>query len=82
MKGRKKMITELISYLKDKKVILLGFGREGKSTYKLIRNYLKEQLIYIADQKENFEQTEELLQNDTNIICYSRRRIFRPPRRV
>lgn len=82
MKGRKKMITELISYLKDKKVILLGFGREGKSTYKLIRNYLKEQLIYIADQKENFEQTEELLQNDKNIICYSRRRIFRPPRRV
>lgn len=76
------MITELISYLKDKKVILLGFGREGKSTYKLIRNYLKEQFIYIADQKENFEQTEELLQNDTNIICYSRRRIFRSPRRV
>ncbi len=76
------MITELVNYLKDKKVMILGFGREGKSTYKLIRNYLKEQLIYIVDQKENFEQTEELLQNDKNIICYSRRRIFRTPRRV
>jgi len=76
------MITQLVNYLKDKKVIILGFGREGKSTYKLIRNYLKEQLIYIADQKENFEQTEELLQNDKNIICYSRRRIPRPLRRV
>ena len=76
------MITELIHYLKDKKIIILGFGREGKSTYKLMRNYLKDQLIYIADQKENFEKTEELLQNDKNIICYSRRRILRPFRRI
>lgn len=76
------MIIELMNYLKDKKVIILGFGREGKSTYKLIRNYLKDQLIYIADQKENFEKTEELLQNDKNIICYSRRRIPRSFRRI
>ena len=51
------MITELIHYLKDKKIIILGFGREGKSTYKLIRNYLKNKLIYIADKKENFVKT-------------------------
>lgn len=76
------MVTELMNYLKDKKVIILGFGREGKSTYKLIRKYLKDQLIYISDQKENFEKTEELLQNDENVICYSRRRIPRPFRRV
>ena len=76
------MIIELMNYLKDKKVIILGFGREGKSTYKLIRNYLKDQLIYIADQKENFEQTEELLHDDKNIICYSRGRIPRPFRRI
>lgn len=81
MRG-KRMITELIHYLKDKKVIILGFGREGKSTYKLMRNYLKDQLIYIADQKEDFEKTEELLQNDKNIICYGRRRILRPFRRI
>lgn len=76
------MVTELMNYLKDKKVIILGFGREGKSTYKLIRKYLKDQLIYISDQKENFEKTEELLQNDKNVICYSRRRIPRPFRGV
>lgn len=76
------MITELINYLKGKKVIILGFGREGKSTYKLIRKYLKDQLIYISDQKEDFEKTEELLQNDENVICYSRRRIPRPFRRI
>lgn len=76
------MITELIYYLKDKKVIILGFGREGKSTYKLIRNYLKDQLIYIADQREDFAKTEEILQGDTNVICYERRRISRPFRRI
>lgn len=76
------MITELMNYLKDKKVMILGFGREGKSTYKLIRKYLKDQLIYISDQKEDFEKAEELLQSDKNVICYSRRRIPRPFRRV
>ena len=65
------MITKLINYLKDKKVMILGFGREGKSTYKFIRKYLKEQLIYISDQKENFWSEEELLQEDKNVICYS-----------
>lgn len=76
------MVIELMNYLKGKKVIILGFGREGKSTYKLIRKYLKDQLIYISDQKEDFEKTEELLQNDENVICYSRRRIPRPFRGV
>lgn len=76
------MITELMNYLKDKKVMILGFGREGKSTYKLIRKYLKDQLIYISDQKEDFEKAEELLQNDKNVICYSRSRIFRPFRGI
>lgn len=76
------MIIELMNYLKEKKVIILGFGREGKSTYKLIRNYLKEQLIYLADQREDFAKTEEILQGDTNVICYGRRRILRPFRRI
>lgn len=76
------MVTELMNYLKDKKVIILGFGREGKSTYKLIRKYLRDQLIYISDQKEDFEKTEELLKNDKNVICYSRRGILRPLRGV
>ncbi len=45
---------ELVNYLKDKKIMILGFGREGKSTYRFIRKYLKEQTIYISDQKEKF----------------------------
>lgn len=63
------MINDLINYFKNKKIIILGFGREGKSTYKVIRKYLKNQTIYIADQKENFQKDNEFLQEDANAIC-------------
>lgn len=63
------MIDKLISYLKNKKILILGFGREGKSTYKLIRKYLKDQEIYIADGKENFALENEFLKQDEKAIC-------------
>ncbi len=65
------MISDLIQYFKDKKIIILGFGKEGMSTYKLIRRYLPLQHLYIADRKENFEENFELLKNDTNLTCIS-----------
>ncbi len=65
------MINDLIQYFKDKKVLILGFGREGESTYKLIRKYLKTQHLYIADRKENFEEMSETLKGDTNITAIS-----------
>lgn len=34
------------------KVAILGFGREGNSTYNFIRKYLPNKLIYILDEKE------------------------------
>lgn len=39
----------LIDYIKDKKILILGFGREGKSTYNFIRNYLPEKHLTIGD---------------------------------
>lgn len=65
------MINELIEFLKDKKILILGFGREGKSTYNLIRKYLKEQVLYISDRKENFEKDYEFLENDNNLVFNS-----------
>lgn len=65
------MINDLIDFFKDKKILILGFGREGKSTYNLIRKYLKEQVLYIADKKENFEKDYDFLERDDNIICNS-----------
>ena len=44
------MINNIINYLKDKKILVLGFGREGKSSYNFIRKYLPDKEIYIGDQ--------------------------------
>lgn len=65
------MINDLVEYFKDKKIIILGFGREGQSTYKLIRRHLKEQKLYIADKKENFQENFEFLKTDNNVIFIS-----------
>lgn len=47
------MYKRIVDYIKDKKVAILGFGKEGKSTYKLIRKYLPEKKIVVLDQNEN-----------------------------
>lgn len=60
------MINKLIEYLKGKKILILGFGVEGQSTYKIIRKYLKEQFIYVADEQENFNEKYEMLVDDVN----------------
>ena len=44
------MINNIINYLKDKKILILGFGREGKSSYNFIKKYLPDKEIYIGDQ--------------------------------
>ena len=55
------MINSLIEYFKEKKILILGFGREGISTYNLIRKYLPKQQLYIADKKENFQEKFDFL---------------------
>lgn len=62
------MINDLIEYLRNKKMLILGFGREGQSTYKLIRKHLPDKELYIADQKENFYAEHDFLSNDKNCI--------------
>ena len=39
----------LIEYIRDKKILILGFGREGKSTYNFIRRYLPEKHLTVGD---------------------------------
>ena len=65
------MVKELINYFKNKKIIILGFGREGISTYKLIREYLPDQKLYIADGKEDLLDANDFLKSDNNlsVIC-------------
>jgi UDP-N-acetylmuramoylalanine--D-glutamate ligase len=45
------MFQELIDYFRDQSVLILGFGREGRSTYEFIRKYFPQKQIGIADQR-------------------------------
>ncbi len=65
------MINDLVEYFKNKKILILGFGREGISTYKFLRKYLNNQFLYIADRKESFEVDNQILKNDENIKAIS-----------
>ena len=42
-------MSGIIDYIKDKKVLILGFGREGKSTYNYIRKHLPEKELTVGD---------------------------------
>ena len=43
------MLPKTIEYLKDRSVLLVGFGREGQSTLSYIRKYLPEKELTVAD---------------------------------
>lgn len=46
------MYKKIINKIKDKNIAILGFGREGKSTYNFIRKYLPEKELTIIDKQE------------------------------
>ncbi len=46
------MFSDLIEFLDSHKVLILGFGREGRSTYDIIRRHLPEKEIGISDIKQ------------------------------
>ena len=62
------MINNLIKYLENKKILILGFGMEGYSTYRLIRRHLPDQKVYISDANSKaYDKYEDVLK-DTNAI--------------
>lgn len=46
------MYQSLIDYFKDKTVLILGFGREGISTYNFLREYYPQKSIAVADKAD------------------------------
>jgi len=61
---------ELI-HLKNKKILILGFAREGLSSYKFLRRYFKNEKLWVADNKtlNQFESSyKKILQQDKNLI--------------
>lgn len=63
------MIELLKQKLAGRKVCILGFGREGKATYQLIRKALPDLVVTIADANESISQ-QELLQADPNVLFH------------
>jgi len=61
----------MIDYIKkniaDKKILILGFGKEGQSTYDLFRRALPSQIITIADLDKEIEKKNPSLANDNNL---------------
>ena len=60
------MIDKLVEYFKDKNILILGFGREGRSSYNFIRKYYKDKLITISDMNKDLIN-DETIKNDSNI---------------
>ncbi|MBR2877029.1 MAG: UDP-N-acetylmuramoyl-L-alanine--D-glutamate ligase [Clostridia bacterium] len=57
-------MSQIIEYIKDKKILILGYGREGVSTYNYIRKHLPDKKITIAD--KNLIKLED---ENTDLIC-------------
>jgi len=60
------MYRKIIDKTKNKNVAILGFGKEGVSTYNFLRKYLDNQVFTIVDKNENIKNL-EILKNDNNL---------------
>ena len=43
------MLKKLLEFLENKKIVILGFGMEGESTYRFLRKHFPEKNLFIAD---------------------------------
>ncbi|MDD5221067.1 MAG: UDP-N-acetylmuramoyl-L-alanine--D-glutamate ligase [Candidatus Pacebacteria bacterium] len=62
-----------LKFLENKSVLILGLGREGEATFRLLRKNFPEKIIYLADQNEFRKlpiKLRRLLEKDGNaILC-------------
>lgn len=61
------MYKEIIDFLDGKYVVIVGFGKEGQSTYRFIRKYLSKQRLVIVDGNESLLDNNSYLKDDDNI---------------
>lgn len=65
------MYQKLVQYFENKSVLILGFGKEGQSTYGFIRRFYPDKKIAIAD-KRNLnidDKNVELITGDSYLDC-------------
>lgn len=61
------MLKELLVYLKDKKIVILGFGMEGEASYRFLRKNFPEKQLFIADRNINLLDKKIDLMEDANL---------------
>ena len=62
-----------LEFLTNKRILILGFGREGQDSFLFLRRHFPEKTIGIADQTEfqNLsEATRKLLEKDKHVVLY------------
>ena len=61
------MLKDLLSYLENKRILILGFGREGRATYEFLRKYFEEKALFVADRDINLLDKNPDLMDDMNL---------------
>ena len=46
------MLTSIIERLRDKRILIAGFGREGRSSLRFMQKYLPDTEVAVADKNE------------------------------
>ncbi len=64
----KRFIDHIKSYTAEKKICILGFGREGRATYEIIAKYCTPSAITIAD-LNSVDREPNDLPDSVNLIC-------------
>lgn len=64
----KRFIDHIKSYTAEKKICILGFGREGRATYEIIAKYCTPSAITIAD-LNSVDRVLNALPDSVNLIC-------------
>lgn len=60
------MIGKLIEHIKDKKILILGFGKEGQSSYQFIKKIFPQKKLTIADINEIHHNAIKIKDEDKN----------------
>ena len=60
------MINKLIKFFENKNILILGYGREGKSTYNFLRKHFPDMPLTIADLNEDLA-SDSILKEDKNL---------------
>ena len=61
------MLKKLLSYLENKRILILGYGMEGEATYRFLRNHFPEKQLFIADRNSSLLDTKVELMEDMDL---------------